>query len=174
MNCGVIGSRNSQPAGSPSSARSSSRPRARRSPSLIAKLPSRLRVVDQPLPADGGARLLEVDPHHEQRSSASSRRQRARRPRGVLERRLDVVDRAGAHDDQEPVVLVAQDAVDGLAALGDRRRRRLRDLVLLHQDGRRDQRSEPLDPEVVGWTQNHGSVSAFFHSYLRLQDSLGT
>ena len=46
--------------------------------------------------------------------------------------------------------------------------------VLLHEDGRGDQRPEPLDPEVVGWTQNHRSVSAFSHGYLRLQDSFGT
>src|SRR5712691_2217264 len=41
MNCGVMGSRNSQPAGTPSAARSSSSRRARRSPSLIANEPSR-------------------------------------------------------------------------------------------------------------------------------------
>ena len=41
MNWGLIGSRNSQPTGSPRSARSSSRRRPMRSPSLMAKLSSR-------------------------------------------------------------------------------------------------------------------------------------
>ena len=63
MNCGVIGSRNSQPAGSPISARSSSRRRPRRSPSLIDERSVEVGVVDQALPADRGPRLLEVDAH---------------------------------------------------------------------------------------------------------------
>ncbi len=48
MNCGVIGSRNSQPAGSPISARSSSRRRAWRRPSLIEKEPSRFGSLIRP------------------------------------------------------------------------------------------------------------------------------
>ena len=48
MNWGVMVSRNSHPAGSPMSARSSRKPRARPSPSLIAKLPSSLGSLMSP------------------------------------------------------------------------------------------------------------------------------
>jgi len=49
----------------------------------------------------------------------------------------------------QPVVLLAQDARDRLAALGDGRRRALRQRQVLHQDGGRNQRPDLLDPEVV-------------------------
>ena len=69
-----------------------------------------VRIVDQPLPADGGARLLEVDAHHDlagRRRAAS--RSGARRAR-VLERGRRIVDRARPDDHQQPVVCAVQDA----------------------------------------------------------------
>ena len=46
--------------------------RAMRRPSLMRKRLVEMRVVDQALPADRGARLLEVDAHDDERSCASS------------------------------------------------------------------------------------------------------
>ena len=48
MNCGVMVSRNSHPAGRPMLARSRRKPRARPRPSLIAKLPSSLGSLMSP------------------------------------------------------------------------------------------------------------------------------
>src|SRR5215211_7434165 len=89
-NCGEIGSRNSQPAGSPSAITSSSSWRARCSPSLTAKLSSR-------------------------RGSLMKRRQ----PPRVLPRGGVVVDRAGADHHQQPVVPPVEDADDLLARPAD-------------------------------------------------------
>ena len=69
-------------------------------------------VVDQPLPAHGGARLFEVDAHHDLEVVGVTRRARAARRRGVVEGGLGVVDRAGADDDDQAVVVAVQDGVD--------------------------------------------------------------
>ena len=127
-------------------------------------------VVDQPLPPDGRPRLLEVDAHDEQEVGGEPVGG-GPQPLRVVARGVDVVDRAGSHDHQQPVVLVAKQPVDRLPTLGDRGRRLLGDRVLLHQDGGWDERAQPLDPEVVGRTQHH-SASAFIGKHLHLQSSL--
>ena len=74
-----------------------------------------VRVVDQPLPADGGARLLEVDAHHDPQVARQLLGERRQAP-GVLEGGAGVVDRAGTDDDDQAVVRPAQDAAHLLAA----------------------------------------------------------
>ena len=67
-------------------------------------------VVDQPLPAHRGARLLEVHPHHDfelSRVLVALGLQLAR----VLQRGHGVVDRTGADDDEQPVAAVCTRAV---------------------------------------------------------------
>ena len=65
-----------------------------------------VRVVDQALPADRGARLLEVDAHHDlERVGVAFAL--GLQPARVLERGGRVVDRARADDHQQPVVLAA-------------------------------------------------------------------
>ena len=65
MYCGEITSRNSLPAGSPSAV-DLEQQLARDAQALVdAEAVVEVRVVDQALPADRGARLLEVDPHHD-------------------------------------------------------------------------------------------------------------
>src|SRR5690606_1222272 len=54
-----------------------------------------VRVVDQALPADGGARFLEVHAHHDLQRVAEAVAQRAQAP-GIFHRRVRVVDRARA------------------------------------------------------------------------------
>ena len=108
-----------------------------------------VRVVDQPLPADGGARLLEVDAHHD----AADRRP-ARRPAPCSRRAYSsagrrVVDRAGPdHDDaagrprragSRATSLAAHAATVTAAWLAERQ--------LLEQDRRRQQRADALDCE---------------------------
>ena len=149
MYCGVIVSRNSQPAGTPSSARSQQQ-LAREAQALVdAEAAVEVRVVDQALPADGRARLLEVDAHDDAQRVRTAGRQRLQ-PLRVLAGRVHVVDRAGADHDDQAVVLAAQAARD--RARGSRRRCRgaFADRQLLHQDRRRDQRPDALDAKVVG------------------------
>ena len=66
MYCGVIGSRNSQPIGSPVSRIWSSSVARQPQAGVDVGGAVEVRVVDQALPADRGPRLLEVDPHHDQ------------------------------------------------------------------------------------------------------------
>ena len=65
-----------------------------------------VRVVDEPLPADRGARLLEIRPHHDHEMLARRVDDRLE-PLGVLERRLGVVDGTRPGHDQHPVSVAA-------------------------------------------------------------------
>ena len=62
-NCGEIGSRNSQPVGRPSAIDVQQQPARQAQPVVDGVAAVEVRVVDQPAPADGGARLLEVHAH---------------------------------------------------------------------------------------------------------------
>jgi hypothetical protein len=106
------------------------------------------RVVDVALPAHRGARFLEVHAHHHQQL-AGERVGGALEVRGVLERLVVVVDRAGPDHHHEPVVGAGQDRRDRLAraahqCLGSRRQRQF----ILQQRGR-DQRADGRDAQVV-------------------------
>jgi hypothetical protein len=75
-------------------------------------------VVDQALPAHGGARLLEVDAHHDIEAVLDLVGQAAQAAR-IVQGGIDVVDGAGAHHHQQARVLAVEDALDGLATLDD-------------------------------------------------------
>jgi hypothetical protein len=108
-----------------------------------------VRVVDQPLPADRGTRLLEVDPHHDQQVVA--RRVRARHEAArVGDRGVGVVHRARADDDQQPVVGARQDVVDRASRAGDRVGGLRGDRVALVQDGGRLHFLDGAYAQVVG------------------------
>ena len=67
-------------------------------------------IVDEPLPADRRPRLLKVDPHHDL-EVCSEPLPLAAQPAGIVDRRLGIVDRAGADHDDEPVILSLQDGM---------------------------------------------------------------
>jgi len=69
------------------------------------------RVVDQSLPPDRGARLLEVDAHHDAQVRIQPGGLGAKAA-GVVERRDRVVHRAGADDHHQAIVLRGEDADD--------------------------------------------------------------
>ena len=71
-------------------------------------------VVDQALPADGGARLLEIDAHDDLEPVAEAFAERGEAA-GVVERGVGIVDGAGADDDDEAVVGAVEDVVEGVA-----------------------------------------------------------
>jgi hypothetical protein len=77
-----------------------------------------VRVVDHALPADRRPRLLEVDAHGDAQLVGELARLGAEQP-GVFEGRLAVVDAAGSHHDEQPVVLAVEDRRDLLAAPQD-------------------------------------------------------
>ena len=73
-------------------------------------------VVDQALPAHRGARLLEVDAHHDFQRVGEVVALLLQALR-VLQRCLGIMDRAGADDDQQAVILATHDLLDGLAGV---------------------------------------------------------
>src|SRR6202020_3378669 len=77
-----------------------------------------VRVVDQALPPGDGARLLEVDPHHDEQVLAQGTADLGQLP-GVVEGRCRVVHRTGAHDHQQPVIGQGEHAPDLGPALLD-------------------------------------------------------
>lgn len=95
-------------------------------------------VVDQALPAHGGARFLEVGAHDDEQLVLVLFLQ-LQQAVAVFERHLGVVDGAGANNDEEPpLVVAALDDVNGLIAAGDDRLFRLLCLLdlVLQQVGR--------------------------------------
>ena len=73
-----------------------------------------IRIVDQPLPAHGGARLFKVDTHHNFQI-AGKVLALLTQSLSVLDRRCRIMDRARADHDQQPVVHIVQDPMDRLA-----------------------------------------------------------
>jgi hypothetical protein len=72
------------------------------------------RIVDQALPADGRARLFEVDAHHDQQIVLETRHFLLQ-SRGVFDGRIDIVNRTRADHDQQAIVGTVQDTMDVLA-----------------------------------------------------------
>ena len=76
------------------------------------------RVVDVALPADGGARLFEIDAHDDLQGVAHFIGQRLQAA-GVIEAGDRVVDRAGADDDEQAMVLALENLAQQSATVGD-------------------------------------------------------
>jgi hypothetical protein len=105
-------------------------------------------IVDQPLPADRGPRLLEVDPHRNQQVVAQLLGPSAQ-ALSVLERRVHVVDAARSHHHHQPVVLAVEDAGD-LAAPGEHEFLLLgAEREVVEQLPRRDQGHDPPDAAIA-------------------------
>src|SRR4029450_3150600 len=111
--CGTIGSSSSVPAGSPRRVTASNRARPRREPRPPVFGAVERRSADEPLPADGGARLLEVDAHDDEQGVRPPPGE-LRQPPGVVECGLGIVDGAGADDRDQPRVAAGDDRADRL------------------------------------------------------------
>ena len=107
-----------------------------------------VRVVDVALPADGGARLLEVGAHHDQQV-AGQLVGHGLQAAAVVERLVVVVDRAGADDDDQPVVAAMQHVGDGTAAALHQFQCVVAQRHALLQQRRVDQRAHGADAHVV-------------------------
>ena len=73
-------------------------------------------VVDQTFPANDSTRLLKVDPHYHEEIIGQLVAQRLEAG-GVVERRAGIVHRTGTDDNQQSVVLLVEDIVNGLACV---------------------------------------------------------
>jgi hypothetical protein len=106
-----------------------------------------VRIVDQALPAHGGARLSKYTHHHQQvvLQALGLDLQAA----GVFHRRGVVVDRARADHHQQAVVGAKQDAVDRRARLESGRRGLGRCRKLAQHMGGRGELLDGLDTDVV-------------------------
>ena len=78
-----------------------------------------LRIVQEALPADGGARLLEVDPHDDEQPVGVLPAQIVQPP-GIFECGALIVDRARSRDHEESRVLTIQDRLDRASTFDDR------------------------------------------------------
>ena len=148
MYCGVIGSRNSQPTGTPRPEDLEQEAAGEPQTGVDVAGAVQVRVVDQALPADRRARLLEVHAHHDQQIVGKPLGLGAQ-PFGVLARRLDVVDAAGADDHHQPVVLAVQHGVRSGAAAQQHLDALVVQRQLVEQLLRGDQRHEALDPLIA-------------------------
>src|SRR3989442_6871178 len=108
-----------------------------------------MRIVDETLPAHRGARLLEIDAHHDEEMAGVLGVEDGEAP-PVVECGGRFVERAGSDDHDEPVVLASEDAADVAARAGDRLGAALVERLLLEQDRRRQERAEALDPKIAG------------------------
>jgi hypothetical protein len=117
-----------------------------------------VRVVDQPLPTDDGARLLEVHPHHDAKVIAILVRGAAQAAR-VLEPRFGMMNRARTHDDHQPVGLPAQNLGHLASTLCHYSAGFGMGGNLLHEDRWRQKRSKILDANVVSRIQHAVSAS---------------
>src|SRR5947199_115311 len=106
-------------------------------------------VVDEPLPADRRARLLEVDAPHDEELVRQPFGEGAEPP-GVVERRLRVVDRARADYGEETAVPAGNDVANGRAGAHHHLVERIRARQLALDDARRDQGLGLDDVEVLG------------------------
>ena len=119
--------------------------------------PVEIGIVDQSLPSDRGARLLEIDPHHDLEAVGQLFPQGGE-ALGILDGGHGIVDRAGADDDQQAVVGAVQDGVDGVARRHHHPRRGQGARDLAHHLLRRTQLFQFANSKIVGGAQ-HGSGS---------------
>ena len=97
-----------------------------------------VRVVDEPLPSDGRARLFEIHAHHEEQAIFDGRAQ-LYEALGVVEGRVRVVDRAGPNQAEQPLIGTAENLADGLARINHRLRDRFVNAQLFLEHARSDE-----------------------------------
>ena len=148
MYCGVIGSRNSQPTGNAETQDLEQEAACEPQAGVDVAGAVQMRVVDQALPADRGARLLEVDAHHDQQVVAQALGLGAE-ALGVLTGRVKVVDAAGTDDDHQPVIVAVEHGVGSGAAVQQHLDAIIVQRELVEQLLRCDQRYEALDPLIA-------------------------
>ena len=118
-----------------------------------------VRIVDQSLPAHRGARLLEIDAHHDLEPVGKPFAQGGE-AFGVVHGGDGIVDRAGTDDDQKAIVGAVEDGVDGVARRHHHARRGQGARYFAHDLLRRAQLFYFVDAKIVCGAQ-HGCGSCF-------------
>ena len=120
-----------------------------------------LRVIDQPLPTDCGARLFEVNAHHHLKAVLEPLSHHGQSA-GVLLGSGNVMHRTGANDHQKTVILSSQEALDALPGLPHRLDGQIGERQIAVQDGRRHQRPGLHHVQIGGG--EHGVRGIALHS----------
>ncbi|BCW49771.1 hypothetical protein StoSoilB13_21130 [Arthrobacter sp. StoSoilB13] len=118
MYWGLMGSRNSVAVGSPSAVTCLRKPRAARRAGGNIVAAVQVGIVDEALPTDCGAGLLEVGPHDDQQVFLVLLRLADQSAR-VFQAGLGIVDGARPDDDQQAVVDAVHDGPDFIPATVD-------------------------------------------------------
>jgi hypothetical protein len=105
-------------------------------------------VVDEPLPSDHGARLLEVHTHHHEQARRISTRYFGE-PFCVVERGAGIVDRARPGDHEQPLVGAEQDVAHGRARVRNELRGGGGERNFLGEDCGGNQRPGARDAQVA-------------------------
>lgn len=106
-------------------------------------------VVDEAFPPDGGAGLLEIDPHDEADVVAHVLGEGAEAV-GVFQCGGGIVNGAGPDDGEEAMVAAFEDGFGLAAGIADKLGGLIGDGQLVHQDGGRNELVKAGDTEVVG------------------------
>ena len=77
-----------------------------------------MRIVDQPFPANGSARLFHIGAHHQQQLVADFVHQRGQ-ALGVFQRGDGIVQGTGPDDDQQARIVAVEYSADGVAVVAD-------------------------------------------------------
>ena len=109
-----------------------------------------VRVVDQTLPADRGARLFKVRAHNHHEAVLPALLVRLVQSSGIVLRLLDVVDRAGTDDHEQAVVLAVDHTRRIASGTSDRSLRLVADRKLPHELLRRHELLVARHARVVG------------------------
>ncbi len=116
-----------------------------------------MRIVDEALPADGGARLLKVDAHDDAQVGGELV-DGALEQGGVLARGLGVVNGAGAGENEQAVVAAVENGDDLVAGVEDGGRSGFGDGKLFFEKDRRKNDLRPLNANIFSGME-HGLSS---------------
>lgn len=120
-----------------------------------------MRIVDEALPADGGARLFKVDAHDDAQIGGELG-DGGPEQTAVFAGSFSVVDGAGAGEDEEAVVFFIEDGNNLVARVVDSGRRGFGDgEFFLEKDGRENDLG-PLDAEIFSGMEHGLSSGAHF------------
>ena len=128
-----------------------------------AEAPVQIRVVDEPFPADGGSRLLEIAAHHHQEVIGVAVG-KTPEPLRVLERRFRVVDGTRTGNNDETRITALQRAGNRCPRIRNDVRRSIGDWNFFEQNRGRNERANPRDAEVIGRLKHPGY--RFFFGFL--------
>ena len=117
-----------------------------------------MRIIDQPLPADSGARFFEIDPHHHFKLILQTLADRSQ-SLGVLPSRRHVMHGAGTHHHQQTLVISPKNRLNALSGRGHGLGGCRIDRQILMQQRRSDKRACLHHMQIRGGDHDQGRDS---------------